>query len=109
MIGGAGAHANCFNRPLHGPVADMTVVHLIHGYLGVGKTTLLRCLISELEIDAGTIRWGHGMERGYYPQDYGDVIPPNSTPLDWLLQFEPMREHILGRLPVVHLRDTEER
>ena len=42
----------------------------IIGGNGVGKTTLLRCLIGELEPDAGTVSWGFGASWGYYPQDY---------------------------------------
>jgi ATPase subunit of ABC transporter with duplicated ATPase domains len=61
----------------------------IIGGNGVGKTTLLRCLIGELEVDSGKMRWGHGMEWGYYPQDYHGQFLPEQTVVDWLLQFEP--------------------
>jgi ATPase subunit of ABC transporter with duplicated ATPase domains len=55
---------------------------------GVGKTTLLRCLIGEIEPDAGEIKWGANITWGYYPQDYNDEIERGKTVLDWLMQFE---------------------
>jgi ATPase subunit of ABC transporter with duplicated ATPase domains len=75
----------------------------IIGGNGVGKTTLLRCLIGELTLDGGSVKWGHGMTWGYYPQDYGDQITPGMTALEWLLQFEPNGDQqivrgLLGRL-----------
>ena len=35
---------------------------------GTGKTTLLRCLTGEEQPDAGRIRWGTGVDIGYYDQ-----------------------------------------
>ena len=35
---------------------------------GVGKSTLLKCLVNELKPDAGTIRYGAGVDIGYYDQ-----------------------------------------
>ena len=61
----------------------------IIGGNGVGKTTLIRCLMGEIEPDAGTVRWGHGMDHGYYPQDSSAEIEPGKTALEWILQFEP--------------------
>jgi ATPase subunit of ABC transporter with duplicated ATPase domains len=59
----------------------------IIGSNGVGKTTLLRCLIGELKPDAGMIKWGDRAGWSYYPQDYHDDITPGMTALDWLTQF----------------------
>lgn len=69
----------------------------IIGGNGVGKTTLLRCLIGELPADKGSIRWGHGMGTGYYPQDYAGEITPGLTVLEWILQFEPNRDVQIAR------------
>lgn len=57
------------------------------GSNGVGKTTLLRCLIGEIEPDAGEIKWGDSATWSYYPQDFHSAISPGSTALDWLMQF----------------------
>jgi ATPase subunit of ABC transporter with duplicated ATPase domains len=75
----------------------------IIGGNGVGKTTLIRCLIGELPLDSGTVRWGGGMSWGYYPQDYADAIPKGVEMVEWLLRFEPNSDHqivrgLLGRM-----------
>jgi len=75
----------------------------IIGSNGVGKTTLLRCLIGDLEPDAGKVKWGDSASWSYYPQDYHKEIKPGMTALDWLMQY--MRNEgptfirgILGRM-----------
>ena len=35
---------------------------------GTGKSTLLKCLVGEEKPDGGTIRWGTGVDLGYYDQ-----------------------------------------
>ena len=35
---------------------------------GTGKSTLLKCLIGEEKPDGGTVRWGTGVDLGYYDQ-----------------------------------------
>jgi ATPase subunit of ABC transporter with duplicated ATPase domains len=59
----------------------------IIGSNGVGKTTLLQCLIKEQEPDSGSVKWTDGASWSYYPQDYHDAINPGTTALDWLTQF----------------------
>lgn len=75
----------------------------IIGANGVGKTTLLRTLMGELEPDAGTIKWGDSATWSYYPQDYHEDIQPGSTALDWLMQYMKDEGHqfvrgLLGRM-----------
>jgi ATPase subunit of ABC transporter with duplicated ATPase domains len=75
----------------------------IIGSNGVGKTTLLRCLIGELAADEGTIKWSDSAAWSYYPQDYHDQIKPGTTALDWLMQYMKDEGHqfvrgILGRM-----------
>ncbi|MBX9573836.1 MAG: ATP-binding cassette domain-containing protein [Candidatus Obscuribacterales bacterium] len=72
----------------------------IIGPNGVGKTTLVRSIIGELEPDAGSIQWGFGAEWNYYPQDHTHIITPGMTVLDWMMQFEngEGQQHVRGLL-----------
>jgi ATPase subunit of ABC transporter with duplicated ATPase domains len=75
----------------------------IIGNNGVGKTTLVRCLIGEEKPDSGTITWGASMTSGYYPQDFAETIPMGTTAFEWLMTFDkgegpqPIRA-VLGRM-----------
>jgi len=75
----------------------------IIGGNGVGKTTLLRCLIGEIPIDSGTVKLGSGVTWGYYPQDTSEAISPGMTALEWISQYEPTGDAqivrgLLGRM-----------
>jgi ATPase subunit of ABC transporter with duplicated ATPase domains len=77
----------------------------IIGSNGVGKTTLLRCLLNEIKPDKGTIKWSEAAQDNYsyYPQDYHDAIEPGTTALDWLMKFMKKEGHeyirgLLGRM-----------
>src|ERR1019366_7885947 len=67
------------------------------GRTGVGKTTLLRCLIAgatgvedaPFPIEGGSVQWGHEVAIGYFAQDHRASIQPGLTVLDWLQQFDP--------------------
>ena len=48
---------------------------------GTGKSTLLRCLTGEEKPDAGVIRWGTGVDIGYYDQHQAG-LHENKTVLD---------------------------
>lgn len=72
----------------------------IIGANGVGKTTLLRSLIGEIQPDSGTIQWGFGASWNYYPQDHTHEITKGMTALDWLTQYmtDEGEQHIRGLL-----------
>jgi len=57
---------------------------------GIGKSTLLKCAIGQLPVDAGTINWGHEAKIGYFAQDHADALESaEQTLLEWLWQFCP--------------------
>jgi ATPase subunit of ABC transporter with duplicated ATPase domains len=60
----------------------------IIGANGVGKTTLLKCLMGELPPDQGTIRWSENVEKGYVPQDRGDDFAEDLSLFDWIRQWQ---------------------
>src|SRR5256886_6679410 len=79
------------------------------GRNAVGKTTLLRTLIGELEPDAGKITWGHEAQVGYMPQDVKPIIPTNTTCFDYLHDIDPSagNEEIRGLLGRMLFRGDE--
>jgi ATPase subunit of ABC transporter with duplicated ATPase domains len=75
----------------------------IIGGNGVGKTTLLRCLIGELAPETGSVQWNSGAQWGYYPQNAEEQVPQGISMLDWLLTMEPEGDQqvvrgLLGRM-----------
>ena len=55
------------------------------GANGLGKSTLLKILAGRLAPDAGTVRWGHETQVGYFAQDHKELLTdPNDTPLAFL-------------------------
>lgn len=76
----------------------------IVGTNGVGKTTLLKLLLKQLDPDKGEVKWGDSVEASYFPQDQRDAIEPHSdTLVEWLLknssgyELQDIRA-ILGRM-----------
>ncbi|MCO4786216.1 ABC-F family ATPase [Marinomonas atlantica] len=57
------------------------------GENGVGKTTLLRCLMSELEAKEGVVKWSENASLGYCPQDSTDLFDNDLTLFDWMVQW----------------------
>ena len=58
---------------------------------GTGKSTLLKCLIGEEKPDSGALRWGAGVDIGYYDQHQAG-LHENKTVLDEVWDRFPRME-----------------
>jgi len=56
----------------------------IIGPNGIGKTTLLRCIAGNLEVNDGTVKWAEKARVGYWAQDPADELKAEETLADWL-------------------------
>ncbi|WP_158771595.1 ABC-F family ATPase [Paraglaciecola sp. L1A13] len=76
----------------------------ITGENGVGKTTLLRCLMDELSVNEGRIKWSENAVVGYCPQDSSADFAVDMTLFDWMSQWRTPKHDdlavrgMLGRL-----------
>ena len=61
----------------------------ILGPNGIGKTTLVRCLLKELEVDNGKVKWAENSRTGYFPQDIAAEFDKDMTLFDWITQWQP--------------------
>ncbi|HNX31095.1 MAG TPA: ATP-binding cassette domain-containing protein [Holophaga sp.] len=89
----------------------------IMGRNGAGKSTLVKALLADApgvdeadrNLDSGTVRWGHEISVGYFPQDYRESIQDGWTLVDWLRQYDPEAyiEDIRGILGQMLFRGDE--
>ena len=76
----------------------------IIGSNGIGKSTLLKCLVGELEPSAGTVKWSENSDIGYYAQDHAAEFEEKTSLFHWMEQWgKPSDDDqairgILGRL-----------
>lgn len=74
------------------------------GTNGIGKTTLLRTLVGDLEPDVGTVKWSENVQIGYYAQDHEYEFDDELTVFDWMSQWKQENDDeqavrsVLGRL-----------
>ena len=78
------------NRVLDG--VDLDVARgdrlAIVGPNGIGKSTLLKVMVGELDADEGAVAWGYETHPGYFAQDPKDHLDvPRSTADGWLAQY----------------------
>ena len=76
----------------------------ILGANGVGKSTLLKTLVGELQPDNGSVKWSENAQLGYYAQDHEYEFENDLTVFEWMSQWkqegddEQAVRSILGRL-----------
>ncbi len=76
----------------------------ILGANGIGKTTLLKCLMGDLTPESGKIKWSENVKIGYYAQDHAHEFAEPMTLFDWMSQWKQPSDDeqairgILGRL-----------
>lgn len=76
----------------------------IIGPNGIGKTTLLRALVGDIELDSGKVKWAENASIGYYAQDHAHEFAIDMTLFDWMSQWKQPTDDeqairaILGRL-----------
>jgi len=54
------------------------------GTNGIGKTTLLRCIMGELEAEHGKVKWAENAAVSYMPQDNAAAFAEPVTVFDWM-------------------------
>ena len=59
----------------------------IIGENGVGKTTLLKLLMGELQAQRGSIKWVEKARPGYYAQDHARDFSSDASLTDWIAGY----------------------
>jgi ATPase subunit of ABC transporter with duplicated ATPase domains len=61
----------------------------ILGQNGIGKTTLVRTLLQEIDADGGEIKWSENARTGVFAQDNAPEFETDMTLFDWITQWQP--------------------
>ena len=76
----------------------------IIGPNGIGKSTLLKCLVGNIDPSAGTVKWSENSELGYCAQDHASEFEEHMQLFEWMEQWgkpsddDQVIRGILGRL-----------
>ena len=71
---------------------------------GIGKTTLLKCLVGDTELTKGHVKWSENANIGYYAQDHHHEFEKDVDLIEWMSQWaqegddEQIIRGTLGRL-----------
>lgn len=61
----------------------------IMGVNGVGKSTLIKCLLGKVAVDEGTSEWGYNTDISYFSQDHHDLLNKSMNVLAWMHEQMP--------------------
>jgi ATPase subunit of ABC transporter with duplicated ATPase domains len=61
----------------------------IIGPNGIGKTTLARSLLQDIDVDDGEVKWAENTKMGYFAQDHADEFAEDMSLFDWITQWQP--------------------
>ncbi|HSH75512.1 MAG TPA: ABC-F family ATP-binding cassette domain-containing protein, partial [Longimicrobiales bacterium] len=76
----------------------------IMGPNGIGKSTLLKIVVGELEPDEGEVEWGYETHPGYFAQDHrAQLTDEGATAEQWLWTFCPGKDRgfVRGQMGLV--------
>jgi ATPase subunit of ABC transporter with duplicated ATPase domains len=71
---------------------------------GIGKSTLMKCLVGDTEINAGSVKWSENSAIAYYAQDHAFEFEDDKNLMEWMGQWgqegddEQVIRGTLGRL-----------
>ena len=71
----------------------------ILGANGQGKSTLVKTIAKDLQVQSGTVTEGRGLTIGYFAQQELDVLSANSTPLEHMIRLakDALANGVTGR------------
>jgi ATPase subunit of ABC transporter with duplicated ATPase domains len=81
----AGAERKIFNNLSFSVNAGERIA--VIGENGVGKTTLLKLLMNEVQPQFGEIRWAEKAKPGYYSQDHSALFQSETSLTDWISEY----------------------
>jgi len=61
----------------------------ILGQNGIGKTTLARTLLQEIDADNGEVKWSENARTGVFAQDIAAEFEEEMSLFDWITQWQP--------------------
>ena len=68
---------------------DINSKIILVGPNGCGKSTLVRLILGELEPNSGTIEINPHCTIGYYNQHFENFLPPDLTPIEYIMKICP--------------------
>lgn len=61
----------------------------IIGQNGIGKTTLARSLLADIDVDRGEVKWAENANVGFFAQDHAADFDQDLSLFDWMTQWQP--------------------